>query len=172
MVVEAMNRAHHEQVLSPPLEAWSLVVSFWEWLRVRLRLASSAPNGPHENTPTGTLGGLFSGLVLYLSNFYPRHSLQLRLSMMFSVTSLAGAFSGLLAAAIEDMDGLRGLGGWAWIFVLVRYSSSVLYLRETKTDCISGRGLYRPMRNIGLFLAPTRAFEASVADSARESRLC
>ena len=120
----------------------------------------------------GTLGGLFSGLVLYLSNFYPRHSLQLRLSMMFSVTSLAGAFSGLLAAAIEDMDGLRGLGGWAWIFVLVRYSSSVLYLRETKTDCISGRGLYCPMRNIGLFLAPTRAFEASVADSARESRLC
>ena len=43
--------------------------------------------------------------------------------MMFSVTSLAGAFSGLLAAAIEDMDGLRGLSGWAWIFVLVRYSS-------------------------------------------------
>ncbi|ETW81273.1 major facilitator superfamily [Heterobasidion irregulare TC 32-1] len=63
-------------------------------------------------------GGLFPSLVLYLSNFYPRHSLQLRLSMTFSVTSLAGAFSGLLAAAIEDMDGLRGLSGWAWIFVL------------------------------------------------------
>ncbi|ETW81272.1 major facilitator superfamily [Heterobasidion irregulare TC 32-1] len=54
-------------------------------------------------------GGLFSGLVLYLSNFYPRHSLQLRLLMMFSMTSLVGAFSGLLVAAIEDMDGLRGL---------------------------------------------------------------
>ncbi|THH13188.1 hypothetical protein EW146_g7001 [Bondarzewia mesenterica] len=63
-------------------------------------------------------GGLFPSLVLYLSSFYQRHALQLRVTMMFSVTSLAGAFSGLLAAAIEQMDGIRDLAGWAWIFVL------------------------------------------------------
>jgi len=39
---------------------------------------------------------------------------------MFSTASLAGAFSGLLAAAIENMNGKRGLSGWAWIFILVR----------------------------------------------------
>ena len=61
--------------------------------------------------------------------------------MMFSVTSLAGAFSGLLAAAIQNMDGVRGLPGWAWIFVLVGtcnvlfnmqydYSDSILTLQE------------------------------------------
>ena len=48
--------------------------------------------------------------------------MQLRFALMFSVTSLAGAFSGLLAAAIQNMDGLRGLPGWAWIFVLARKS--------------------------------------------------
>ncbi|ETW77229.1 major facilitator superfamily [Heterobasidion irregulare TC 32-1] len=63
-------------------------------------------------------GGLFPGIVLYLSSFYKRHSLQMRFAMMFSVTSLAGAFSGLLAAAIQNMHGIRGLPGWAWIFVL------------------------------------------------------
>ncbi|THH12858.1 hypothetical protein EW146_g7303 [Bondarzewia mesenterica] len=63
-------------------------------------------------------GGLFPGITLYLSQFYKRHNLQLRFSMMFSVTSLAGAFSGLLAAAIENMNGIRGLPGWAWIFIL------------------------------------------------------
>ncbi|KAI0320432.1 MFS general substrate transporter, partial [Amylostereum chailletii] len=63
-------------------------------------------------------GGLFPGIVLYMSSFFKRHALQLRFSMMFSVTSLAGAFSGLLAAAIENMDGIRGLPGWAWIFIL------------------------------------------------------
>ncbi|EIM82651.1 MFS general substrate transporter [Stereum hirsutum FP-91666 SS1] len=63
-------------------------------------------------------GGLFPGIVLYLSTFYKRHAMQLRFSCMYSMTSLAGAFSGLLAAAIENMDGLRGLRGWAWIFVL------------------------------------------------------
>lgn len=65
-------------------------------------------------------GGIFPGIVLYLSSFYKRHVLQTRFSLMFSVTSLAGAFSGLLAAAIQNMDGIRGLTGWAWIFILVR----------------------------------------------------
>ena len=48
--------------------------------------------------------------------------MQLRFSMMFSAASLAGAFSGLLAAAIEKMAGDRNLAGWAWIFILVRSS--------------------------------------------------
>ncbi|KAA1474439.1 MFS general substrate transporter [Dentipellis sp. KUC8613] len=63
-------------------------------------------------------GGLFPGIVLYMSSFYKRHAMQLRFAMMFSVTSLAGAFSGLLAAAIQNMNGMRGLSGWAWIFIL------------------------------------------------------
>ncbi|KAI0687813.1 MFS general substrate transporter [Cytidiella melzeri] len=63
-------------------------------------------------------GGLFPGIVLYMSTFYKRHELQLRFSMMFSATSLAGAFSGLLAAGIQNMDGLRGIPGWGWIFIL------------------------------------------------------
>ncbi|KAK5464892.1 hypothetical protein LTS15_001455 [Exophiala xenobiotica] len=31
---------------------------------------------------------------------------------------MAGAFSGLLAFAIEKMDGVAGLGSWRWIFIL------------------------------------------------------
>ncbi|KAF9888629.1 hypothetical protein FE257_008561 [Aspergillus nanangensis] len=63
-------------------------------------------------------GGLFPGIVLYLSGFYRRHELQVRIALFFSAASLSGAFSGLLAAAIEQMDGLRGLRGWQWIFLL------------------------------------------------------
>ncbi|KAI0272079.1 major facilitator superfamily domain-containing protein [Russula aff. rugulosa BPL654] len=36
-------------------------------------------------------GGLFPGIVLLFSAFYKRHAMQLRVAMMFSVTSLAGA---------------------------------------------------------------------------------
>jgi hypothetical protein len=32
---------------------------------------------------------------------------------------LSGTFSGLLAAAIENMDGSGGRPGWAWIFIPV-----------------------------------------------------
>ncbi|KAH7889364.1 major facilitator superfamily domain-containing protein [Phlebopus sp. FC_14] len=63
-------------------------------------------------------GGLFPGLVLYLSFFYPRDRLQIRIATFFASASLAGAFSGLLAAAIMEMDGTGGKPGWAWIFIL------------------------------------------------------
>lgn len=38
--------------------------------------------------------------------------------MFFSAASVAGAFSGLLAFAISKMDGVGGLAGWRWIFIL------------------------------------------------------
>ncbi|KAG8703948.1 hypothetical protein FRC08_002539 [Ceratobasidium sp. 394] len=63
-------------------------------------------------------GGLLPGIVLYMSAFYRRDQLQLRLALLFSATSLAGAFSGLLAAAIVKLDGRHGRPGWAWIFIL------------------------------------------------------
>ncbi|CCO30344.1 putative transporter C1002,16c [Rhizoctonia solani AG-1 IB] len=65
-----------------------------------------------------TEGGLLPGLVLYMSYFYRRDQLQLRVALLFSATSLAGAFSGLLAAAIVNLDGRHGRPGWAWIFIL------------------------------------------------------
>ncbi|PPQ69365.1 hypothetical protein CVT26_002520 [Gymnopilus dilepis] len=63
-------------------------------------------------------GPMFPGIVLYLSGFYTRKELALRIALFFSAASLSGAFSGLLAAAIEKMDGVGGRPGWAWIFIL------------------------------------------------------
>ncbi|KAI6128320.1 major facilitator superfamily domain-containing protein [Pisolithus thermaeus] len=63
-------------------------------------------------------GGIFPGIVLYLSSFYPRERLQIRITAFFASASLTGAFSGLLAAAITTMDGIGGKPGWAWIFIL------------------------------------------------------
>ncbi|PGH28378.1 hypothetical protein GX50_08886 [[Emmonsia] crescens] len=63
-------------------------------------------------------GGLFPGIVLYLSSFYRRHELQVRVGLFFSAAALSGAFSGLLAAAIQKMEGIGNLRGWQWIFLL------------------------------------------------------
>ncbi|KAJ3913969.1 major facilitator superfamily domain-containing protein [Lentinula edodes] len=63
-------------------------------------------------------GGVFPGLVLYLSYFYPRYKMNLRVSMFFSAASLSGAFSGILAFGIINMDGIGNRPGWAWIFIL------------------------------------------------------
>ncbi|THH06988.1 hypothetical protein EW145_g3694 [Phellinidium pouzarii] len=62
--------------------------------------------------------GLFPGVVYYLTFWYPRHKLQYRIGLFLGAATLAGAFSGLLAFAIEFMGDRRGLEAWSWIFIL------------------------------------------------------
>jgi MFS family permease len=40
------------------------------------------------------------------------------MAIFFSAATAAGAFGGLLARGISEMDGLGGKAGWAWIFIL------------------------------------------------------
>ncbi|PAV17565.1 MFS general substrate transporter [Pyrrhoderma noxium] len=63
-------------------------------------------------------GPMVPSIILYLSMIYTRRELSFRISLFASAASLSGAFSGLLAAAIEKMDGINGRPGWAWIFIL------------------------------------------------------
>ncbi|KFA50658.1 hypothetical protein S40293_04908 [Stachybotrys chartarum IBT 40293] len=65
-----------------------------------------------------TEAGLFPGVAYYLTMWYCRHEIQFRQAMFFSAASIAGAFSGLLAFGIARMDGVGGLEGWRWIFIL------------------------------------------------------
>jgi len=62
-------------------------------------------------------GGILPLIILYMSSVYKRHHLQIRVSFITASTALAGAFSGLLAAAIQQIEA-RGLPGWSWIFII------------------------------------------------------
>jgi MFS family permease len=62
--------------------------------------------------------GLFPGVNYYLSCWYKRSEFGIRAAIFFSAAAVAGSFGGLLAAAIEKMNGVGGKGGWAWIFIL------------------------------------------------------
>ena len=62
--------------------------------------------------------GFFPAATYLLTTWYCRWEVQTRLAIFFSAASLAGAFSGLLAFGIQHMDGIAGLGGWSWIFIL------------------------------------------------------
>ncbi|KAI2635928.1 major facilitator superfamily domain-containing protein [Xylaria nigripes] len=62
--------------------------------------------------------GLFPGINYYLSCWYKRSEFGTRAAIFFSAAALAGSFGGLLAAAIEQLNGKGGLHGWRWIFIL------------------------------------------------------
>ncbi|KAI8145523.1 major facilitator superfamily domain-containing protein [Fennellomyces sp. T-0311] len=62
--------------------------------------------------------GLFPGVIFYMTLWYTRREQATRISIFFGCATLAGAFGGVLAYGIMQMDGIRGMHGWQWIFII------------------------------------------------------
>ncbi|KAH6972789.1 major facilitator superfamily domain-containing protein [Ilyonectria sp. MPI-CAGE-AT-0026] len=62
--------------------------------------------------------GFFPGAIYLCSYWYMPKDLSVRISYFYCASALSGAFSGLLAAGIAEMDGVGGYEGWRWIFIL------------------------------------------------------
>lgn len=62
--------------------------------------------------------GIYPCCFYLVSMWYKREEAQTRFTLFYSAAVLTAAFGGLLASAIENMDGIRGYSGWRWIFIL------------------------------------------------------
>ncbi|KAI1321109.1 MFS general substrate transporter [Xylariaceae sp. FL0255] len=62
--------------------------------------------------------GVLPGIIYLTSMYYRHHDFQLRISSYFVSVVVAGAFGGLLAYAIANLGGVRGLSAWRWIFII------------------------------------------------------
>lgn len=60
-------------------------------------------------------GGLYPGIVYYITTWYRREEAQFRQALMFGSASLAGAFSGILAFGI-GVSGLSVLVPYYYVF--------------------------------------------------------
>jgi MFS family permease len=65
-----------------------------------------------------TEAGFFPAATFLLTEWYCRWELQTRMAIFFSAASLSGGFSGLLAFGLQHMEGVGGLAGWRWIFIM------------------------------------------------------
>jgi MFS family permease len=63
-------------------------------------------------------GGLFPGVNYYITSWYCKNETGFRMALFFSAATLAGAFGGILARGIAEMNGVGGLAAWSWIFIL------------------------------------------------------
>lgn len=76
---------------------------------------------PRKSVPMISLDGclLKCSLGFYLiSIWYRREESQKRFTVYWCSVLTASAFGGLLASAIANMDGIRGLANWQWVFIL------------------------------------------------------
>ncbi|KAL1869971.1 hypothetical protein VTK73DRAFT_2892 [Phialemonium thermophilum] len=61
----------------------------------------------------------FPGCMYTLSTWYKREELGKRMAFFYCGSQLSGAFAGLISAGIvENMDGVRGLEPWRWLFII------------------------------------------------------
>ncbi|KAJ3070200.1 hypothetical protein HDU99_002745 [Rhizoclosmatium hyalinum] len=65
-----------------------------------------------------TEGGVIPATLVYLGSYYKRNELATRLSWFWGVQTLASAVSGLMASGLLQLEGVNGLNGWRWLFIV------------------------------------------------------
>ncbi|WVF70353.1 hypothetical protein IAT40_005143 [Kwoniella sp. CBS 6097] len=60
----------------------------------------------------------FPGVIYLLSAWYTKNELGRRIAGLYIGQQVGNAFGGLIAAGCLKMDGIHGIRGWRWLFIL------------------------------------------------------
>ncbi|PWY94361.1 putative MFS transporter [Aspergillus sclerotioniger CBS 115572] len=74
------------------------------------------------------MGGFIPDAILYLSYFYTKTEMPLRLAFFWFVDSLSGVVASFIAYGVLHMRGVQGRAGWRWLFLLEALISLVIGL--------------------------------------------
>lgn len=72
------------------------------------------------------MGGFIPDSILYLSYFYKKTEMPIRLALFWFVDSMSGVVASFLAYGILHMRGVAGIEGWRWLFLLEALISLVI----------------------------------------------
>lgn len=64
------------------------------------------------------IAGMWPGMAYYLTLFYPPSRIGKRIGQYFTAAQVSAAVVGLVSAGFQKMDGLGGLVGFQWMFLL------------------------------------------------------
>jgi len=86
--------------------------------------------------------GFVPGMLLYLTFWFPSHERARAVALFMTATSLAGVVGSPLASALLKLDGLHGLSGWQWLFLMegvptILLGVSVLFILKDSPDKVS-----------------------------------
>ncbi|KAF0321813.1 major facilitator superfamily transporter [Colletotrichum asianum] len=62
--------------------------------------------------------GVFAGMIFYMSFWYRPEERAFRIAIFLGSATLAGAFGGVIAYGVGHLNGVRGLEGWRWLFIV------------------------------------------------------
>jgi ACS family tartrate transporter-like MFS transporter len=83
--------------------------------------------------------GFFPGVIYYLSLWYPAAHRARAIAAFMTAVPVTGLIGGPLSGALLELDGLHGLTGWQWLFLLeglpaVILGTSVLFYLKDRPE--------------------------------------
>ena len=121
--------------------------------------------------------GFFPGVIWYLSIWYPANHRTKALAWFMAATPLSSVVGGPAAVSLLAMDGILGLAGWQWMFLILGLPATFLGIlclsvladeprtrlgspRVSAAPCSrrSGRRSTRNQKRISLELSKTSAW--------------
>ncbi len=72
------------------------------------------------------IAGMWPGMAYYLTLFYPPSRTGQRIGQYFTAAQVSAAVVGLVSAGFQQMDGLGGLVGFQWMFLVYGLLAVVL----------------------------------------------
>ncbi|KAL1865923.1 hypothetical protein VTK73DRAFT_5007 [Phialemonium thermophilum] len=70
--------------------------------------------------------GYFPAICFYLTFFYRRRELAVRIFYLFAASAVSGSCGGLIGYAIGLMDGVRGWSAWRWLMIIEGIPTTIL----------------------------------------------
>jgi ACS family tartrate transporter-like MFS transporter len=70
--------------------------------------------------------GFFPGMILYFTYWYPAEFRGRVISTLFIAVPVANAVASVISGGIMEMDGILGLKGWQWVFIIEAIPAVVL----------------------------------------------
>jgi MFS transporter, ACS family, tartrate transporter len=70
--------------------------------------------------------GFFPGIILYLTRWFPAEDRARAIALFMTATALAGVIGGPVSGLLLSMQGIGGLHGWQWLFLLEGVPAIVL----------------------------------------------
>ncbi len=77
--------------------------------------------------------GFFPGILFYLSTWYPARYRGRVISALFLAVPVSNAVASVVSGAILNMDGMLGVKGWQWLFVIEAVPAFLLAFVVLKT---------------------------------------
>jgi MFS transporter, ACS family, tartrate transporter len=70
--------------------------------------------------------GFFPGMILYLTYWFPAEARGRAVARFMTATAMAGVIGGPVSGLLLRMDGIGGLAGWQWLFLVEGLPAVVL----------------------------------------------